>query len=205
MKKTRQNIALKLLEANTGQLDWLPKNPRQWTQDDLTKTVDSIREDEDFLEDRPILVVGYGDKFVVFAGNLRLTAARKLKLKEMPSVIYQPEDDTVDPQTIRRRSLKDNGSFGSWDIDTLADLWDADKKNFDAWGLKGVWTKEDQAAEEAAEEAKTVKNDNFDVPIGSIEVRCKRGDVWVLGEHRLMCGDSISLEDVKKLVGGGVQ
>ena len=163
MKKTRQNIALKLLEANTGQLDWLPKNPRQWTKDDLTKTVDSIREDEDFLEDRPILVVGYGDKFVVFAGNLRLTAARKLKLKEMPSVIYQPEDDTVDPQTIRRRALKDNGSFGSWDIDTLADLWDADKKNFDAWGLKGVWTKEDQAAEEAAEEAEPTNLDATDV------------------------------------------
>lgn len=32
MKKTRQNIALNSLEANTGQLDWLPKNPRQWTK-----------------------------------------------------------------------------------------------------------------------------------------------------------------------------
>ena len=36
----------------------------------------------------------------------------------------------------------------------------------------------------------------------AIAVRCKRGDVWVLGDHRLMCGDSISLDDVKKLMGG---
>ena len=202
MKKTRQNIALKSLEANTGQLDWLPKNPRQWTKDDLSMTVESIREDEDFLEDRPLLVVGYGDKFIVFAGNLRLTASRKLKLKDVPCVIYEPEDDVTDPQTIRRRALKDNGSFGSWDVDTLANQWDNEKAHFDDWGLRGVWSKEDQAAEEAAEETATVKNDNFDVPIGSIEVRCKKGDVWILGEHRLMCGDSISLDDVKKLVGG---
>lgn len=203
MKKTRQNIALTSLEPNSGQLEWLPANPRQWTKDDLTRTVESIREDTDFLEDRPLLVVAYGDKFVVFAGNLRLTASRKLKLKDVPCVIYEPEDDVTDPQTIRRRALKDNGSFGSWDIDALANQWDKDKEHFEDWGLHGVWTKEDQAAEEAAEEVKTVKNDNFDVPIGSIEVRCKKGDVWILGEHRLMCGDSISLDDVKKLVGGG--
>jgi len=205
MKKTRQSIELKSLEANTGQLDWLPKNPRQWTKEDLQRTVDSIREDEDFLEDRPLLVVGYGDKYVVFAGNLRLTASRRLKLKDVPCIIYEPEDDVTDPQTIRRRALKDNGSFGSWDVDVLANQWDADKEHFEAWGLNGVWSKEDQAATEAAEEAKTVKNDNFNVPLGSIEVRCKPGDVWVLGEHRLMCGDSISLDDVKKLVGGGIQ
>ena len=203
MKKTRQTIALKSLEANRGQLDWLPKNPRQWTKDDLHRTIKSIEEDRDFLEDRPALVVAYGDKFVVFAGNLRLTASRHLKLADMPCVIYEPEDDTTDPQTIRRRALKDNGTFGSWDIDTLADLWDDEKQHFEDWGLHGVWSKEDQAATEASEETKKVTQDHFDVPIDSIAVRCKKGDVWILGEHRLMCGDSISLEDVKKLTGGG--
>lgn len=163
MKKTRQNIALKSLEANTGQLDWLPKNPRQWTKDDLSMTVESIREDEDFLEDRPLLVVGYGDKFIVFAGNLRLTASRKLKLKDVPCVIYEPEDDVTDPQTIRRRALKDNGSFGSWDVDTLANQWDNEKAHFDDWGLRGVWSKEDQAAEEAAEEEQPTNLDATNV------------------------------------------
>lgn len=155
MKKTRQNIALTSLEPNSGQLEWLPANPRQWTKDDLTRTVESIREDTDFLEDRPLLVVAYGDKFVVFAGNLRLTASRKLKLKDVPCVIYEPEDDVTDPQTIRRRALKDNGSFGSWDIDALANQWDKDKEHFEDWGLHGVWTKEDQAAEEEAAEEPT--------------------------------------------------
>jgi DNA modification methylase len=46
------------------------------------------------------------------------------------------------------------------------------------------------------------EEDDFDETKDHIEVRCKRGDIWQLGEHRLMCGDSVSLEDVKKLMGG---
>ena len=204
MQKTRQQIALSKLVGNSGQLQWLPKNPRQFTKDDIERTKRSIEEDPDFLEDRPLLVIAFGDKFIVFAGNLRLTASRKTTLKQVPCVIYTPESDE-DRQTVRRRALKDNGSFGSWDTDTLANSWDDDKDHFEDWGLKGIWTKEDKAATQSAEETKKVSNDNFNVPIDSIAVRCKKGDVWILGEHRLMCGDSISLEEVKKLVGGGVQ
>jgi DNA modification methylase len=53
-------------------------------------------------------------------------------------------------------------------------------------------------------EQKEVQEDDFDEEKDHIEVRCKRGDVWQLGEHRLMCGDSVSLEDVKKLMGGAI-
>jgi site-specific DNA-methyltransferase (adenine-specific) len=48
-----------------------------------------------------------------------------------------------------------------------------------------------------------VKEDNFDEEKEEIHVRCKPGDVWELGEHRLMCGDSIDLEHVNPLTGGG--
>ena len=112
------------LVQNNGQLGWLPKNPRQWTQTDIDRTAASIREDEDFLEDRPLLVVPKDAKtWVVFAGNLRLTAAKKIGLKEVPCIAYARETDE-DDTTIKRRAMKDNGSFGAWDYDALANEWD---------------------------------------------------------------------------------
>lgn len=109
---------------NEGQLGWLPTNPRQWTKSDIDLTAQSLTNDPDFLEDRPLLVVpGPGKSFIVFAGNLRLTAARQLKIKEVPGIIYTPENET-DQLTIKRRSVLDNGAFGAWDYDALANEWD---------------------------------------------------------------------------------
>lgn len=124
MKKEKRNIATASLLTNIGQLSWLPKNPRQWTQDDVDRTSRSIAEDPDFLEDRPILVTPKGNgKWIVFAGNLRYTAAKSIALRELPCVVYYP-DDQNDYDTIKRRAMKDNGSFGSWDFDYLANEWD---------------------------------------------------------------------------------
>lgn len=125
MQKERTTLKVAALANNTGQLGWLPSNPRQWTQTDIDRTAKSLTNDPDFLEDRPLLVVpGPTTKsFIVFAGNLRLTAARKLKLKEVPGIIYTPESDE-DRETIKRRSILDNGSFGAWDYDALANEWD---------------------------------------------------------------------------------
>ena len=129
MRKERDILKVSQLETNNGQLGWLPKNPRQWTQTDIDRTKASIQEDTDFLEDRPLLVCpGLAGKYVVFGGNLRLTAARSLKLKEVPVVVYcldegGPEQDEI-RETIKRRAMKDNGSFGAWDYDALANEWD---------------------------------------------------------------------------------
>ena len=132
MRKEKTSISPYSLLPNTGQLDWLPRNPRQWTQEDVDKTSRSIAEDPDFLEDRPVLVVPSGNgKYLVFAGNLRLTAAKSIALASVPVVIYTPETDT-DRETIKRRALKDNGSFGAWDWDILANEWEGP---FNDWGI----------------------------------------------------------------------
>ena len=156
MKKDRVNLPTALLLPNLGQLEWLPKNPRQWTQDDIDRTAKSIREDEDFLEDRPLLVTPQGKKWIIFAGNLRRTAAAQAGVKTLPCVVYQPETDG-DYDTIKRRAMKDNGSFGSWDYDTLANdwgdlpltawgvpVWDADKED---WEKDGLSSKDRKGAE----------------------------------------------------------
>ena len=125
MHKERTDTPVKSIRQNNGQLAWLPKNPRQWTQTDIDKTVRSIEEDTDFLEDRPVLLVP-GPKegqYIAFAGNLRYTAAKKLDLQTVPAVVYYPETDE-DRLTVKRRAMKDNGSFGAWDYDALANNWD---------------------------------------------------------------------------------
>lgn len=182
------------LHPNNGQLPWLPKNPRQWTQTDIDRTAKSIQEDPDFLEDRPLLVAPLGVKkgWLVFAGNLRLTAAKKIGLEELPCIAYARENEE-DEMTIKRRAMKDNGSFGSWDFDSLANEWD-DLPLTD-WGIPSWETEPEKETTEA-------QDDDFDENEQEIPARCKLGDIWQLGDHRLMCGDSTDPETVKALMGG---
>ena len=123
MKKQRIKAKVADLVLNEGQLEWLPTNPRQWTQKDIDLTKASLQNDPDFTEERPVLVVECDGKLLVFAGNLRTTAARALKWEHISAVLYTPENDE-DKDTIKRRSILDNGAFGSWDYDMLANAWD---------------------------------------------------------------------------------
>lgn len=192
MKKERTNLELRTIKRNDGQLEWLPRNPRQWTQTDIDNTARSIAEDEDFLEDRPLLVVPNGDGYIVFAGNLRREGAKKQKMKTVPAVVYHPETDE-DRLTVKRRAMKDNGSYGAWDYDALANEWD-DLPLAD-WGVPS-WEVETEPA------TPEVKEDDFNEDADTIPVRCNAGDIWQLGEHRLMCGDSTDADTVKKLMDG---
>ena len=68
MKKTRIKAKVADLVLNEGQLDWLPRNPRQWTQTDIDRTKRSLERDPDFQEDNPLKVVPMPDgRLLVFA------------------------------------------------------------------------------------------------------------------------------------------
>ena len=134
MRKERKNIAVDLIELNTGQLEWLPANPRTWTQSDIDDTAASIREDEDFLEERPLLVVPFGKKFICFAGNLRHEGCTAMKKGTAPSVIHYPETDE-DRETILRRAMKDNGQFGKTNWDAIYSSKWGTLKGLEKWGL----------------------------------------------------------------------
>lgn len=114
-------IPIAKLAMNTGQIEGLPANPRQWTQEELDKLAKSIEETPELLDARGAIVVPHKGKFVVLGGNMRVTAARKLDLKEMPCAVL-PEDTAV--KKLREIVVKDNGSFGAWDFDALANEWD---------------------------------------------------------------------------------
>lgn len=194
MKKERTKARLADLVLNSGQLQWLPANPRTWRQEDINKTKKSLQTDPDFLEEHPVLLVQHGKKFVVFAGNLRTTAAKELKWETIEAVLYTPETDE-DKTTILRRSLLDNGQFGSWDYDALANEWH--EFQLTDFGIP-AW----DAAKDEEESPQQVEEDDFNEETDAVETRCKAGDIWQLGEHRLMCGDSTDAEQVALLMNG---
>lgn len=140
MKKQRIKARVADLVLNEGQLDWLPENPRSWTRTDIDRTIESLKRDPDFQEDNPIKVVPFEDKLLVFAGNLRTTGARELKWDSFEAMLYEPETEE-DKATIKRRAILDNGSFGSWDYDRLANEWDdlpLSDWGVPAWDIKEV-------------------------------------------------------------------
>lgn len=141
MKKERIKAQVADLVLNEGQLPWLPANPRQWTSTDLDKLKKSLQRDEDFQEDRPALAMRWEDKLLVFAGNLRTTAAKELKWSTLDTIIYTPENDE-DREAIKRRTILDNGSFGEWDIMMLADEWG--DIPLEDWGVVVDWPKEEK-------------------------------------------------------------
>lgn len=143
MKKTRIKVKVAALQLNTGQLGWLPKNPRQWTQEDIDKMCESLRRDPDFMEDNPLDIVPAPQEgqFVVFCGNLRTTGLGIIGTTETDAYLYEPERATLeeDRETIRRRAILDNGHFGSWDSDTAAE-WGYEAAELQGFGVPGYVT-----------------------------------------------------------------
>ena len=103
-----------LTYISTRELTGLPNNPRTITQVQLNRLCDSIR-DNGFWEHRPLGVERQGDRLVVLDGNQRLKAARRLKMKTVPVVIYEDLTDAERDDLI----LRSNINNGDWDTDLL--------------------------------------------------------------------------------------
>lgn len=99
-----------------SKLKLMPRNPRRITQDQLAKLSASLLADPELLERRPILVNMTDSKYIVYAGNMRVRAAKKAGLRFVPCIV----DIDLDPDIMRKRIILDNVSFGSFDFDILA-------------------------------------------------------------------------------------
>lgn len=188
-----KKLPLSLLDPNTGQIPGLPPNPRAWTDLEMKRLAKSMKDTPELVEARGCIVVPYEGRYVVLGGNMRLAAAKHLKWTEIMCVVL-PEGTPV--VKLKEVVLKDNSSFGSWDLGLLREDWtDVD---FGSWGINVTW---DAAGSSPKHE---VAEDDFDEDAEDIKGRVSLGDIWALGEHRLMCGDSTRLEEVKKLMGGAV-
>mgnify|MGYP003630109977 FL=1 len=180
-----------------------PLNPRIIKNDKFKKLVNSIISIPAFMKLRPIIL---NEDFMVIGGNMRLKAHHHLNKKEIWTDMFTQADcDEMNVLAEKEEretktyleycneiTIKDNVSSGEWEYNMLANEWDSVQLN--DFGLD-VWENEDDKEPEAG----LIEDD--EIPEVK-ESKVKRGDIWQLGEHRVMCGDSTSSDDVAKLMNG---
>jgi DNA modification methylase len=159
-----------------------PNNPRVIKDDKFKKLLKSITDFPQMLELRPIVV---NDDMIVLGGNMRLKALEHLGIEETYIIKAKDLTDKQEQEFI----IKDNVGYGEWDWDQLANEWDVE--DLDDWGLDLPL---DFVKELEAEE------DDFAIPEGGIETDIVLGDLFEIGEHRLLCGDSTDVDNVLKLI-----
>jgi site-specific DNA-methyltransferase (adenine-specific) len=175
------------MNRNIAEIKSNPKNPRVIKDEKFAKLVQSLKDFPEMLEKRPLVCFTDTDgKLVVLGGNMRLKAAKEIGLKELPVIIA---DDWTEEQKAQFL-IKDNVGFGEWNWDELQSDWDVEQ--LADWGLD-IPSQFEVKAE--AEE------DDFDVPEGGIETDIVLGDLFEIGEHRLLCGDSTQTDTFKTLFG----
>jgi DNA modification methylase len=160
-----------------------PDNPRKIDDADFEKLLTSIKENPDFLEVRPLLVNMDNE---VFAGNQRLKAARKLGIKEVPVAFM-----ALSKEKEREFMIRDNVANGEWDIEKL--LADFNMDELSAWGL-------DLPEIDVTNILNEVEED--DIPELPEVAKSVEGEIYCLGEHRVLCGDATDPANYELLMGG---
>lgn len=177
-------MELKIVYLPVGELKPYERNARKHEDADIQTIVNSIKQ---FGFRDPIGI--WGEQNIIVEGHGRLLAAQRLGMAEVPCIRL---DDMTDEQR-RAYALAHNrtAELSEWDFGILDEeiekILDIDMSLF---GLE-------------KEEKETVKEDDYN-PEPPKEPNAKMGDVYMLGRHRLMCGDSTSAADVRTLTDGAV-
>lgn len=124
-------IAIKDLSTNDGQIEGLPKNPRQIRDHRYEKLKKSIEDAPEMLNLRELLVYPHGGKFVIIGGNMRYRACKELGYKELPCKVLDAETPV---EKLRQYAIKDNENFGEYDWDVVANEWDT--AEMEDWGVE---------------------------------------------------------------------
>lgn len=130
---------------------------------------------------------------VIVCGHTRLLASKELGLTEVPCIIA---DDLTEDQ-IKAFRIADNSTaaVAEWDMEKLLKELENIDADMSQYGLMETVKALERELEKEAEE------DEYVIP-EEISPRVHRGEIWKLGNHRLMCGDSTKSEDVDKLMDG---
>lgn len=174
-------INWKIEKRNIEELQGYDKNPRKFTEKGLKDLKKSLQN----CGDANIITINADN--TVLGGHARLTVMKQLGYTE---VDVKVPDELLNEKQVQEVVVRLNANTaGEWDLDKLQADFNVDELN--EWGLDIEFTE--------LEEEKEIIED--EVP-EEVETRAKRGDIWQLGNHRLMCGDSTSVTDVEKLMNG---
>jgi len=170
------------------------RNSRTHSEAQVDQIAASIKE---FGFTNPVLIDGDGQ---IIAGHGRVMAARKLKLSEVPCIrLIHLTETQKKAYVIADNKLALNAG---WDDELLAlEIEDLKEENFDLSLLGFTQDELDDIAEKIAEEVEGLTDEDA-VPETPEEPKTKLGDIYKLGNHRLMCGDSTSIDAVDKLIDG---
>ena len=178
--------------VNINQLKPFPRNSRKHSEMQIQQVINSINE---FGFTNPILV---DEKNTIIAGHARLMAAKKLNMENVPCVILTGLTDTQKKAYV----IADNklALNAEWDIDILlSEVKSLQNDHFDI-ELTGFTLRE--IADITRDCVSVGLTDDDAVPEVAEETITKLGDIYTLGNHRLMCGDSTMIDDVEKLMNG---
>ena len=170
------------------------KNNARNNEKAVDKVVASIKE---FGFRVPILIDNDNE---IIAGHTRLLAAKKLGLKEVSTI----KVDDLTPEQVKAFRIADNktAEYADWNFELLAqELEDLKLADYDL-SLTGFDMSEAEKLLDSLKEGIDGNNpdDDFDIVLPE-EPITQRGNIWILGNHKLMCGDSCTEIDVKKLMG----
>jgi DNA modification methylase len=172
------------------------RNPRTHTEEQVAQIAASIAE---FGFVNPVLVGADG---VIIAGHARVIAARKLGMGEVPVIVL----DHLTPAQRRALVIADNRLVenAGWDEEMLRVELEALREDDFHLDLLGFEDAEIEALLAQPDEAFTGDTDDDAVPEAPEAAVTIPGDVWLLGDHRLLCGDATQIEAVEKVLTGGL-
>ena len=174
-----EKFDIALVDNNTGQIPGVPENPREMTEMEYKKLLKSLQRDSRYTAISELKLYPYEGRWIAIGGNMRLQAMKELG---WTTVIGKPIPADTDAETLTRWILLDNANFGKWDFDKLANQFDTDLLDDLCIEIPPPPDIEDE------EEA---KDDNCNPSDLAPEVpRSRLGDIYQLGAHRLIVGDS---------------
>lgn len=184
-------IKLSDIEVNRGQIEGLPANPRFIRDEKYKKLVNSLQENPEMTALRELLVFEQSGKFVIIGGNMRYRAMKELGYTQAICKVIPP---SAPIEALKAYIIKDNSGYGEWDLDLLANEWDACQ--LEGWGI-------DLPDIDLQTEPEEAEEDNYDIDSNLPKKPVsKLGDIYKLGRHRLVCGDATIKEHMDALMDG---
>jgi len=184
-------------KINLDQLVYAQYNPRKFLQPGDVEFEKIRRSIQEFGYVDPIIV---NQDFTIIGGHQRATVLKALGYTEVDVVIVE-----VDKVKEKALNIALNKISGEWQMDKLKELLLELEQQIDL-GITGF---DDEEFKEllASMDTQQAVDDDFDVDAALEEIeepKSKRGDIYILGPHRLMCGDSTDPDDVAKLMNGKI-